>query len=87
MVRRHRSEAATNANLESDEDTVERRSAASDRDQGSLPFRSGRLGAGPGMSEAAAVAAPEQGTADRRLPILLAMAMFVLVVDTSIMNV
>ena len=40
------------------------------------------------MSQAAAaVTAPEQGTADRRLPILLAMAMFVLVVDTSIMNV
>ena len=29
----------------------------------------------------------EQGTTDRRLPILLSMAMFVLVVDTSLMNV
>jgi EmrB/QacA subfamily drug resistance transporter len=29
----------------------------------------------------------EHGTGDRRLPILLAMAMFVLVVDTSLMNV
>jgi EmrB/QacA subfamily drug resistance transporter len=31
--------------------------------------------------------APEPGAGDRRLPLLLAMAMFVLVVDTSIMNV
>ncbi len=30
---------------------------------------------------------PEAGAADKRLPLLLAMAMFVLVVDTSIMNV
>ncbi len=36
---------------------------------------------------AAAPAAAGQGSTDRRLPILLAMAMFVLVVDTSIMNV
>jgi MFS family permease len=39
------------------------------------------------VSQAAVAHPPEQGTADRRLPILLAMAMFVLVVDTSIMNV
>jgi EmrB/QacA subfamily drug resistance transporter len=39
------------------------------------------------VSQAPATTVPEQGSADRRLPILLAMAMFVLVVDTSIMNV
>ena len=39
------------------------------------------------MTEAAVPAPTEQATGDRRLPILLAMAMFVLVVDTSIMNV
>ena len=39
------------------------------------------------MSEAAVPVPAEEATGDRRLPILLAMAMFVLVVDTSIMNV
>ncbi len=39
------------------------------------------------MTDTAAATAPEQASADRRLPVLLAMAMFVLVVDTSIMNV
>ena len=39
------------------------------------------------MTETAATDVAEPNTADRRLPILLAMAMFVLVVDTSIMNV
>jgi EmrB/QacA subfamily drug resistance transporter len=39
------------------------------------------------MTEAATAAVPEEATGDRRLPILLAMAMFVLVVDTSLMNV
>jgi EmrB/QacA subfamily drug resistance transporter len=39
------------------------------------------------VSQAPDAAAAEQGTGDPRLPILLAMAMFVLVVDTSIMNV
>ena len=39
------------------------------------------------MSQAPAPTPSEQATGDRRLPILLAMAMFVLVVDTSIMNV
>ena len=38
------------------------------------------------MSQAPETAAPA-ATGDKRLPILLAMAMFVLVVDTSIMNV
>ena len=38
------------------------------------------------MSQASATAAPA-AAGDKRLPILLAMAMFVLVVDTSIMNV
>src|SRR4051794_16611334 len=33
------------------------------------------------------MASPEQGTGNQRLAILLAMAMFVLVVDTSLMNV
>jgi EmrB/QacA subfamily drug resistance transporter len=35
----------------------------------------------------AAVAAPDEASGDQRLAILLAMAMFVLVVDTSLMNV
>ena len=39
------------------------------------------------MSQAPATTASDPGTGDRRLPVLLAMAMFVLVVDTSIMNV
>ena len=39
------------------------------------------------MSQAPDTEVSEQPTGDRRLPILLAMAMFVLVVDTSIMNV
>ena len=39
------------------------------------------------MSADANRAAPDEGTGSRRLGVLLAMAMFVLVVDTSIMNV
>jgi MFS family permease len=39
------------------------------------------------VSTDASVAAPEQATGDQRLAILLSMAMFVLVVDTSLMNV
>ena len=39
------------------------------------------------MTAAASPSAPEAAAADKRLPLLLAMAMFVLVVDTSIMNV
>ena len=39
------------------------------------------------MSEGASSKGPERGATSKRLPILLAMAMFVLVVDTSIMNV
>ena len=39
------------------------------------------------MTEGAIAAVPEEAEYDRRLPILLAMAMFVLVVDTSLMNV
>ena len=39
------------------------------------------------MTEGAATNVAEGNTADRRLSVLLAMAMFVLVVDTSIMNV
>ena len=39
------------------------------------------------MTAAATAVAPEEATGDRRLSLLLAMAMFVLVVDTSIMNV
>src|ERR1700712_2767969 len=39
------------------------------------------------MTDAAGVSGPEQGTGNQRLAILLAMAMFVLVVDTSLMNV
>src|SRR2546423_10879976 len=35
----------------------------------------------------AAAAVPEESSGDQRLAILLAMAMFVLVVDTSLMNV
>src|SRR6476646_9459402 len=44
--------------------------------------RTGRL-----MTSAVDAQVPAAGAADRRLPVLLAMAMFVLVVDTSIMNV
>src|SRR5947208_11335336 len=39
------------------------------------------------MTEASAVAVPAEAAGDRKLAILLAMAMFVLVVDTSLMNV
>jgi EmrB/QacA subfamily drug resistance transporter len=39
------------------------------------------------MTESADTSAPEEATGQRRLAILLAMAMFVLVVDTSLMNV
>jgi EmrB/QacA subfamily drug resistance transporter len=39
------------------------------------------------MTSAPNAAGPAEGTGDRRLAILLAMAMFVLVVDTSLMNV
>jgi len=39
------------------------------------------------VSAEAAVASPQESTGDQRLAILLAMAMFVLVVDTSLMNV
>src|ERR1700751_2382804 len=39
------------------------------------------------MGEQAAVAVPGQSSGDQRLALLLAMAMFVLVVDTSLMNV
>jgi EmrB/QacA subfamily drug resistance transporter len=39
------------------------------------------------MTETTAAKAPAVDATDRRLPLLLAMAMFVLVVDTSIMNV
>src|SRR6476659_6365041 len=39
------------------------------------------------MTSAVDAQVPAAGAADRRLPVLLAMAMFVLVVDTSIMNV
>jgi EmrB/QacA subfamily drug resistance transporter len=39
------------------------------------------------MTSAVDARVPAAGATDRRLPILLAMAMFVLVVDTSIMNV
>ena len=39
------------------------------------------------MSAETAVATPEESSGDQRLAILLAMAMFVLVVDTSLMNV
>src|SRR5436190_15930891 len=39
------------------------------------------------MSGGAGAVVPAEGTASPRLPLLLAMAMFVLVVDTSIMNV
>ncbi len=42
---------------------------------------------GPRVSQAPETEVAEQPTGDRRLPILLAVAMFVLVVDTSIMNV
>ena len=39
------------------------------------------------MSEGTSSSDPEQGTSAPRLAILLSMAMFVLVVDTSLMNV
>ena len=39
------------------------------------------------MSESAPAGAPEERTPNPRLPLLLAAAMFVLVVDTSLMNV
>ena len=39
------------------------------------------------MSEGASSKGLEGGATNKRLPLLLAMAMFVLVVDTSIMNV
>ena len=39
------------------------------------------------MAVESTVAAPEESSGDKRLAILLAMAMFVLVVDTSLMNV
>ena len=39
------------------------------------------------MSEGTSVKGPEGGATSKRLPLLLAAAMFVLVVDTSIMNV
>ena len=38
------------------------------------------------MTETTSATAPAEGAGSRRLPILLAMAMFVLVVDTSLMN-
>jgi EmrB/QacA subfamily drug resistance transporter len=39
------------------------------------------------MTEGTGTGSPQQGTGNRRLALLLAMAMFVLVVDTSLMNV
>jgi hypothetical protein len=39
------------------------------------------------MTEVAGTSVPEEATGSPRLAILLAMAMFVLVVDTSLMNV
>jgi hypothetical protein len=39
------------------------------------------------MTEGASIGVPEEGPGSQRLAILLAMAMFVLVVDTSLMNV
>src|SRR6476646_2180499 len=39
------------------------------------------------MTEGTGTSSPKQGTANPRLALLLAMAMFVLVVDTSLMNV
>jgi hypothetical protein len=39
------------------------------------------------MTEGTGTSSPEQGTGNQRLALLLAMAMFVLVVDTSLMNV
>jgi EmrB/QacA subfamily drug resistance transporter len=39
------------------------------------------------MTEGTGVSSPQQGTGNPRLALLLAMAMFVLVVDTSLMNV
>jgi EmrB/QacA subfamily drug resistance transporter len=42
---------------------------------------------GSAMSEGASIGVPEEATGNQRLAVLLAMAMFVLVVDTSLMNV
>ena len=39
------------------------------------------------VSESVPTGTPEAGTTSSRLPVLLAAAMFVLVVDTSLMNV
>jgi hypothetical protein len=39
------------------------------------------------MTEGASTSVPEEATGNPRLALLLAMAMFVLVVDTSLMNV
>src|SRR3954463_13815212 len=39
------------------------------------------------MTEGTGIGSPKQGTGNPRLALLLAMAMFVLVVDTSLMNV
>jgi hypothetical protein len=39
------------------------------------------------VTEGIATTVPAEGTGDTRLAVLLAMAMFVLVVDTSLMNV
>ena len=39
------------------------------------------------MTESAGTGVPEKATGSSRLSLLLAMAMFVLVVDTSLMNV
>ena len=39
------------------------------------------------MDAAASTSIPDEATGNRRLAILLAMAMFVLVIDTSMMNV
>src|SRR4051794_38841111 len=39
------------------------------------------------MTERASISAPEEAAGNQRLALLLAMAMFVLVVDTSLMNV
>jgi MFS family permease len=44
-------------------------------------------GGGSAMTEGASTRVPEEATGNPRLAILLAMAMFVLVVDTSLMNV
>src|SRR5439155_17691964 len=46
-----------------------------------------RLGSAPAAEDAAAAPTPQEGAWNPRLAILLSMAMFVLVVDTSLMNV